>query len=159
MLIKGLKDEDFCNFSKPAMFIIANSCNFKCDKENGSNVCQNSHLAHVAPIEIDKARLIERYINNDITEAIVWGGLEPFDSFNDLFDFIFDFRHKYCIKDVIVIYTGYNKCEIENYLIQLKQFPNIIIKFGRYVPNQEAHYDEVLGVKLASSNQYAERIS
>jgi hypothetical protein len=44
-------------------------------------------------------------------------------------------------------------------LIQLKQFPNIVVKFGRYVPKCEAHFDEVLGIKLASPNQYAERIS
>ena len=37
-------------------------------------------------------------------------------------------------------------------------FTNIIIKFGRYIPNQKPHYDEVLGVNLASDNQYAERI-
>jgi hypothetical protein len=42
---------------------------------------------------------------------------------------------------------------------QLKSFSNIIIKFGRFIPNQEPHYDEVLGVKLASDNQYARRIS
>ena len=37
-------------------------------------------------------------------------------------------------------------------------FKNIIIKFGRYVPNQKEHYDEILGINLASSNQYAEVI-
>ena len=36
---------------------------------------------------------------------------------------------------------------------------NIVIKYGRYIPGQTPHYDEVLGVKLASDNQYAERIS
>jgi len=32
---------------------------------------------------------------------------------------------------------------------------NIIVKFGRYRPNQEKHYDKILGVFLASDNQYA----
>ena len=31
----------------------------------------------------------------------------------------------------------------------------IIVKFGRFRPNQEPHYDEVLGVNLISDNQYA----
>jgi hypothetical protein len=44
-------------------------------------------------------------------------------------------------------------------LEEFKQFKNIIIKFGRFVPNQEKHYDEVLGIELASPNQYARRIS
>lgn len=159
MQIKGLKDEDFLNYSKPSMFIISARCSFKCDKENGCAVCQNSHLAHAPIVETSTSKIIERYINNDITQAIVWGGLEPFDTFDDLFDFIFKFRNCYSINDDVVIYTGYNKDEIENQLIQLKQFPNIIIKFGRYVPDCESHYDEILGVNLASPNQYAERIS
>ena len=38
-------------------------------------------------------------------------------------------------------------------------YSNIIIKFGRFIPNREPHFDEVLGVNLASNNQYAKRIS
>jgi hypothetical protein len=37
-------------------------------------------------------------------------------------------------------------------------FDNIVIKFGRYRPGQQKHFDEVLGVELASDNQYAKRI-
>ena len=44
-------------------------------------------------------------------------------------------------------------------LEELKKFPNVIIKFGRYVPNKESHYDEILGINLVSDNQYAEKIS
>lgn len=29
----------------------------------------------------------------------------------------------------------------------------------RYIPNQEKHYDEVLGIYLASDNQYAEKLN
>ena len=41
----------------------------------------------------------------------------------------------------------------------LSQFKNIIIKYGRFIPNHKPHNDEVLGINLASDNQYAERIS
>lgn len=41
---------------------------------------------------------------------------------------------------------------------QLKPFKNIIIKFGRYIPNQTSHHDDVLGVTLASPNQKGELI-
>jgi len=44
-------------------------------------------------------------------------------------------------------------------LTLLSQYKNVIIKFGRFIPNQEPHYDEILGVNLASNNQYARRIS
>ena len=61
--------------------------------------------------------------------------------------------------DDIVIYTGYTEEEVADKVYLLDLFPNIIIKYGRYIPGQEPHYDEVLGVKLASDNQYAKKIS
>ena len=157
MVIKNLIDEDFVNYRKPSMLIGMPYCNFKCDKECGQQVCQNSALATAPNIEVNPMDLIARYENNNLTQAIVFGGLESFDSWADLYSFIFMFRS--VTDDDIVIYTGYTKCEIADKIEQLKQFPNIIIKFGRYVPNQQPHYDEVLGVDLASDNQYAEKIS
>ena len=63
------------------------------------------------------------------------------------------------IDDTFIIYTGYNKSEIVEIVERLKRYNNIIIKYGRYVPNDKEHLDSVIGVMLASSNQYAERIS
>ena len=157
MLIKGLVDEDFTNYSKPSMFIIFPSCNFKCDKENGCAVCQNSALAHEPNIEFGIDKIIERYTNNPITSAIVCGGLEPIDSLDDLIALIINLRYR--TADDIVIYTGYTEEELKTIIPQLSLYENIIIKFGRFVPNQKKHYDEILGVELASPNQYARRIS
>lgn len=159
MRVKGIIDTDFVNYKFPCMTIESPYCDFKCDRECGRPVCQNSLLATAPVYDYSNDSIIKLYQNNTIARALVFQGLEPFDTFDDLRDFIFEFRNCYSIKDDIVIYTGYNKDEIENELIQLKQFPNIIIKFGRYVPNCEAHFDEVLEIKLASPNQYAERIS
>ena len=61
--------------------------------------------------------------------------------------------------NTIVIYTGYYESEIEEQLAKLSIFQNIIIKYSRVIPNQENHFDEVLGVYLASDNQYAKKIS
>lgn len=57
----------------------------------------------------------------------------------------------------LVIYSGYaaTECDKNGWVQKLSPLGNIIIKFGRYVPNQEPHYDETLGVNLASGNQYA----
>ena len=44
-------------------------------------------------------------------------------------------------------------------LDQLKTYKNIILKVGRYLPDYEKHFDEVLGVELASPNQYGIKIS
>lgn len=157
MLIKGIIDEDFINYKKPCMVIEFPYCSFKCDKECGKQVCQNGALANSPNINIERMDLINRYLKNDITQSVVMQGLEPFDSWDDLISFIFLFR---CYtNDDIVIYTGYNLSELEEKVELLSYFENIIIKFGRYIPNQQSHYDNVLGVNLASNNQYAVKIS
>lgn len=152
MKIKGLIDEDFTNYKQPVMFVSTYTCTFKCDKECGQAVCQNLPLVSQPIIEISNDILIHRYLGNPISEAIVIGGLEPFDDFEDLYKFIDQFRS--CSYDDIVIYTGYYENEIQPMIDRLKlNFENIIIKFGRYIPNQKSHYDEILGVMLASDNQ------
>lgn len=153
MKVIDIVDEDLINYKKPNMFIITSRCSFKCDREFGTTICQNSNLANSKILNIDDDIIIQRYINNPITHAIVFGGLEPFDQFNELLNLIAKFRK--CTHDDIVIYTGYNKDEIKRELNVLKKYIRIIVKFGRYIPNQQPHYDELLGVNLASDNQYA----
>ena len=157
MVIKGVTMEDFSNYKKPSMFIAFPKCTWKCNKECGVQVCQNGALANSTDIDIDADKIVKKYLDNPITKAVVCGGLEPFDSWLDLLLFTKKFREK--SQDDIVIYTGYNEEEIADKINILKRFSNIIIKFGRYVPNQNKHYDDVLGVELASPNQHAEVIS
>ena len=64
------------------------------------------------------------------------------DQFFELIECVSAFREK--TDDDIIVYTGYDKNEIEEHLITLKKFKNIIVKFGRYIPNQKTHYDKVL---------------
>lgn len=159
--LKGIIEEDFVNYKLPSMFLITSTCNWKCCKEAGVDIsiCQNQSLSKEKIKNISNEKIFERYINNPITKAIVIGGLEPFDQFNELFDLISYFRtYKNC-KDTFVIYTGYYPEEIDGYLCMLKGYENIIIKFGRYIPNRNNKYDEILGVTLASDNQYAVKIS
>lgn len=156
--IKGIQDEDFVNYKKASMFIGFSSCNWKCEKECGKKVCQNGTLATSPNLKADVDMIVRRYMSNPITNALVCGGLEPFDTWDELYELITKFREK--TQDDIVIYTGYYKNEIQDYVDMLKQFSsNIIIKFGRFIPDQTSHFDEVLGVNLASNNQYAEKIS
>lgn len=160
MLIKGITDEDFVNYKLPSMYIATATCSFKCDKEYGKPICQNSELAKQPTHNIRDALIASRYIRNDITRAVVFGGLEPFDQFDEVHEIIFMLRDIYHLPDDIVIYTGYDRSEIEDKVdFLIKRYSNIIIKFGRYIPGQQPHYDPVLGVYLASDNQYAERIS
>ena len=147
------------NYKLPSMYIATATCSFKCDKEYGKPICQNSELVNQPTHNISDALIAKRYINNDITRAVVFGGLEPFDQFNDMCCLIKILRDSYHLSDDIVIYTGYNRNEIEEKVdFLIKNYNNIIVKYGRYIPGQQPHYDPVLGVYLASDNQYAERI-
>ena len=161
MIVKEIRDEDFTSYKKPAMVIGFPSCSFKCCKEGNFPIetCQNCELAKAKNIEISVEQIIERYLSNPITSSVVCGGLEHMDSFEDLWRFIFCLRAKGCHDDV-VIYTGYYKNEIpKEYLQRLTIAQNIVVKWGRFVPNQQPHFDKVLGIGLASDNQYAEVIS
>lgn len=162
MKTRGVIFEDFINYKKPSMYLIFPTCDFKCDRECGRAVCQNSALAHSPVIDVDKDEIIEEYLNNPITEAIVMAGLEPFDSPLDLVPFIDALRRQYNCDDDIVIYTGYTEDELESnmsYNYIRNNYDNIIVKFGRFKPDEESHLDKLLGVRLASPNQYARMIS
>ena len=160
MVIKGLIDEDFVNYKKPSMVIMFPHCTFKCEKDCGERVCQNGALAQSPNITISMKELCSRYMSNFISQAIVCGGLEPMDSFEDLLSLVLTLRYEYQCNDDIIIYTGYTEreCVLNGWMDELSRIENITVKFGRYVPNQEAHFDEVLGVMLASDNQYAKSV-
>lgn len=159
MKIKGLVDEDFINYRKISMFISTCYCDWKCCIENNLpiNTCQNCSLNTEPTIEIPTDEIFRRYISNSMTNAIVIGGLEPFLQKDEVYELIKYFRDNNC-KDDFVIYTGYYKEEIESFIKDLKRFENIYIKFGRYIPNQDKHYDETLGIYLVSDNQKGEKI-
>ena len=166
MKIINIIIEDFVNYKKPSIFIGFPTCTFKCNKDAGKIVCQNYQLIKEKQIDISYEEIVKLYLDNPLTSAIVFGGLEPFDSYEDMINLITEFR-KYTYDD-IVIYTGYTEYELTlddsgrqevatyNWL---KHYPNIYIKFGRFVPDQKSHYDEVLGVMLASDNQYGKKVS
>ena len=97
------------------------------------------------------------YLNNPLTESIVFGGLEPLEQFDELCSFLEVLRGQFQCKDDVVIYTGYYFEEVPEWIQKLATYGNVIVKFGRYIPNQKHIFDEVLGVELASDNQYAER--
>ena len=158
MKLRGCVDEDFSNYKEPSMFLIFPHCNFKCCIEAGNNICQNMDVVKEPEVDIKVEDLIERYLSNPITKAIVCGGLEPFDSFDDLRELISTLRSEYECTDTVVIYTGYNTDEIIDQVIALSKYANIIVKFGRFIPDQPSHYDEILGIELASPNQYAVKL-
>lgn len=159
MKLKGIIDCDFTNYKEPTLTLEFPKCDFKCDKLNHCKICQNATLATESDIEIALDTLWRLYQQNPLTKGFCCQGLEPLDSVNELLDFVYYIRKIKSCKDVIIIYTGYDKSEVTKFIYQIVQYENIIIKWGRFIMNQNSHYDEILGVKLASNNQYAERIS
>lgn len=160
MQVKTIIDEDFTNYKNPSMFIATCYCNWKCciEQDLDNSICQNSEIAKQKNIEISADEIFSRYNSNLITDAIVIGGLEPFLQFEEVYELIKYFRDNNC-NDDFIIYTGYYDYEISDKINKLKHFQNIIIKFGRFIPNQKSHYDDVLGINLISDNQYGEKIS
>lgn len=159
MKVKTIVDEDFVNYRKPSMLIATAECDWKCCKEAGcdSSMCQNSPLANQPTIDIQESEIVKRYIKNPITSAIVIGGLEPLLQTAHIVKLVSLLRYYQC-NDDIVIYTGYYKNEIDDFIKMISPYRNIVIKYGRYIPNSRHRVDDVLGVTLASDNQYAERI-
>ena len=157
------------------MFIATSKCSFKCEKEDCNVKCQNSKIVNQPNVIISIDTIIRRYLTNSITRAIVFGGLEPFDQIDELLIFIKEFRKK--SSDDIVIYTGYTEEELSNktfiinndnksYLDVILEMnktifqsdinnPSIIIKYGRFKSTGDGKYDDILGIHLASSNQYS----
>jgi len=161
MKLKEIIDEDFINYKKPSMFLATCYCDWKCllEKNLNEGICQNSSLVSQKNIEISNYNVIDRYRSNPISKAIIFGGLEPIKQFDEVLSFINCLRHEYQCDNDVVIYTGYYPNEIQDEINSLKQYKNIIIKFGRFEINSERKFDDVLGIWLNSSNQWAERIS
>ena len=158
MILKGIIDCDFVNYKEPVLTLEFPKCNFKCDKLNGYQVCQNSALAREPDIEISFTEIWDLYKKNPLTKGFCCQGLEPLDSMSDLLDFIRFIRKTKQCNDPIIIYTGYNQYEYDGVEGALVNFTNIIVKWGRYILGEEPHYDKILGINLASNNQWSEYI-
>lgn len=160
MILLDIVDYDIVNYKDPAMFLIFSVCKgFKCEKENNED-CPNRGLKDMNKVNISAESVFERYDKQKLTRAIVCGGLEPFDTPQDLVELITTLQN-HDFSDTLVIYTGYNKdeTEVDTVLYNLyKQKPcfSLIFKYGRYLKKKNrSTYCEELGINLASSNQFA----
>ena len=113
-----------------------------CRADAASHICTQNYLTIPVTVGVTPANM---YIDNvkitDVSASIGKNSLDVILNYN-------------------VTYNGQTPtCKPAKSLVYVKNANNIIIKFGRFIPNQQSHYDAVLGIKLASSNQYAERIS
>lgn len=163
MRLKFIKEEDFVNYKKASIFLGTCFCDFKCCHEAGfpTSLCQNEPWYKEPIIDYNNEWILEKFDENPFVNAIVFGGMEPIKQFDEIIEFL-NCKRDYDSDKVndadVVIYTGYYPGEIEKELECLREYPNIIMKYGRYIPNNGGRFDKVLGVQLASDNQYAERL-
>ena len=136
MKLINLIEEDFTNYKKPGMFLGFPFCSGKCNPKDALPICQNQQLHSAKLIDISAEEIITRYYNNPIPRCLIFGGLEPFDTFTAMIEVI-DALHNcssflpYTVKKTnpdgyatvddadIVIYTGYYPWEIETQLYKM----------------------------------------
>ncbi len=158
--VKDIKPEVFQDYKKCSMFIGVSTCDFKCCREVNlpCSTCQNSGVNSQEDIIVDYENIFKMFQNSLLSEAIVIGGLEPFLQADEVVQLIHYFRDR-GVKNDFVIYTGYYPEEISKDTLEtLKKLENVVIKYGRYIPDRPNRFDEVLGVTLASDNQYAVKL-
>ncbi len=155
--VKGI-ETTFTDYKECGLKIATPSCTFKCCREQGMSdfSCGNYALESSEPIPITITHLLG-YFDTRIHKCLIFGGLEPFDTYDDMYNIIDAFVEVY--EDCpIIIYSGYMPNEVDYKTRNLKKsFPNtkFIVKYGRYIPNMMPKKDELLGVTLVSGNQFA----
>lgn len=156
-----VKTDNITDYKKTSLFLVFPYCSGKCGEE-----CQNKHLRKLSAKEIYNDNIIQLYKNLSTHEAVVCGGLEPWDSFDELLTLVTDFAKATKDKKVdFVIYTGYDVltekkeefqklCNVWEENIDLSSISELIIKQGRYdISKKEPWFSYTLGVELATSNQ------
>ena len=169
MKVLEIKPNDFANFHDPwghsSLFVGMGWCDWKCCKEAGVDVsiCQNYELQNSGFSKNIPARdLLSRYLGE--STSVVLGGLEPLNDMEGVLELASEFAElaegwPRDVRAAFVVYTGYTREEchgkIDAVARSLGWRPTLIVKYGRFVPNGNGRFDPVLGVTLASDNQYA----
>lgn len=153
-------EENYQDYKESSLKIVTSICDFKCCTEQGIDVsvCANHSYANNIPNKVKNKSILAIYNNmRPFCSSIVFGGLEPLKQLVELYGTCKYLRDN-GVEDDIVIYTGYYPHELNPHdMLLLISLKKVIIKFGRYIPNTTSRYDEVLGVVLASKNQFAVR--
>lgn len=153
LIIKDIIDEVYSDFNKIGMLVVVPKCKTRCWEKCGlsPDICQNYHLNFTEKFNINNEDIINRYLENPLTKCIIFGGLDGFDSIDEILIFLEEFRK--ISKDDVVIYTGKELEDIEHRFNDLAFYKNIYVKYGHYNPNLNSIKDELTGVTLASENQ------
>lgn len=152
--------EVFQDYKKAALFLGVCFCDWKCCKESGLplSTCQNYSWSNNEIVEVSFDNIVKRIRDNLLTEAVVIGGLEPVLQMDEVVQLISYIREQ-GLKNDIVIYTGYYDYEIDDNTLSTLAKYNVLMKCGRYIPDKYSYFNNLLGVSLASPNQYVLKLS
>lgn len=133
------------------------TCDFKCCPHN-HQLCHNEPLRSTPVIVVQISEIVKQYLSQQLSTSLTLQGLEPLDNMDGVLWLLWYFRRK--SKDPIFIWTGYEEEEVATLigLVRFLQWKSIFLKMGRYRWGEKPHYDENLGVFLASPNQYCKKI-
>lgn len=160
--------DNVTDYKETSLFLVFPYCSGKCGEE-----CQNKDLRKKEIKEFNTEDIIKFYQSLDTHNAVVCGGLEPWDSSEELKQLVKDFAIASFVKPVdFVIYTGYDNlckryfndvyCEtgkdffdlLQTWTIYANPGSNLIIKQGKYDINRKfPWHSDLLGVDLATNNQ------
>lgn len=146
--------EVFQDYKKSALMLGTCFCDWKCCKESGFPVtlCQNHSISKQGFHTVTFKQVLD-YVRKSYTDAVLFAGLEPFMQKKEVLSCVRYLREKGVTKD-IVIYTGYYLEELNEEVLEVCENCHVILKCGRFIPNRKPVFDKVLGVTLASDNQY-----
>ena len=65
MKLKGIIDYDCVNYKDACMTLMFPYCSFKCDRENGCNVCQNSSLVEEKTLDNEHKKKLKENNNTE----------------------------------------------------------------------------------------------
>lgn len=151
-----LKDavEVFQDYKKSALLFSTCYCDWKCCHEAGVDIdiCQNQKIAQQREVILPFESVL-RKVNQSFTDAVIFGGLEPLLQPDEVLQCINYLRCHEVTKDILV-YTGYYMEEIDEETLMYLTVCDVILKCGRYIPDRKPKFDAVLGITLASDNQY-----
>lgn len=151
-----LKDavEVFQDYKKSAILFSTCYCNWKCCHEAGipESVCQNQKVAQQREVYLPFESVLKK-VNQSFTDAVIFGGLEPMLQADEVVQCI-QYLRQHGVKKDIVVYTGYYVEEIDEETLAYLAMNDVILKCGRYIPDRKPKFDAVLGITLASDNQY-----
>lgn len=164
MKLFDVKTDNVTDYKETSLLLVFPYCTGKCGPK-----CHNYNMIGKKPnLDVSVETIVDMYNNLKTHKAVVFAGLEPMDSFDDVCDLVKALSRisKNCD---IVIYTGYYEYEIKDKIKKLidiyhhNRYGNkeLIIKFGRYIDNPEdpGHFSEILGIHLAGNNQTVMSVS